>query len=476
MRKGFGGTGAIRGSIRRRLLTWLLVSTAVIGLLALLDTRAEAVRTANTVSDRVLAGSAMAIAERVSVDETGDGGLSVDIPYSALEMLSSTAQDRVFYRVDGPPGTFITGYRELTPLDGPWDVPVFADAAFDGAPIRVASLRRAASTGIDSIPFVVTVAETTAARGALTSTILLRSALRLGLMILGATVAVWIAVTLALRPLHRLGAALSLRSPDDLSPIDEAAPREVRGLVETVNGFMARLAGALGAMRNFTGNASHQLRTPLAVVRTQLALAARAPDLPAAQAAARAGDAAIGEAERILAQLLTLARVDAAGSAAAGAARFDLVALARDTTAERVPDAAGAGLDLGFEAEGSAEIRAEPVLVAEMLRNLIDNALRYAGRGAEATVRVRPGRGGTVVLEVQDDGPGIPEHRRAEVRARFVRGAPVQADSSGAGGSGLGLPIVEEIATLFGGALELDAGPCGRGLVARIRFPDPTGT
>ena len=452
-----------RASIRQRLLAWLLVSTAILGLVALADTWAEALRTANSVSDRVLAGSAMAIAERVTVDETGDGSLSVDIPYSALEMLSSTAQDRVFYRVDGPPGTFITGYRALAPLEGAWDVPVFADATYEGAPIRVASLRRAASSGIDSIPFVVTVAETTAARGALTSTILLRSALRLGVMILGAALAVWIAVTLALRPLHRLGDAIGQRSPGDLRPVETAVPREVEGLVVTVNALMARLEAALEAMRHFTGNASHQLRTPLTVVRTQLALAARAPDLAAARSAAQAGDAAVGEAERILAQLLTLAQVDAAGRSTTATEPVDLAHLARDLTAERIPAAALAGIDLGFESGGAALLAGQPVLLTEMMRNLVDNALHYAGQGAEVTVRVRR-EDRALVFEVEDDGPGIPPDQQAAARARFVRG------TLAGGGSGLGLPIVEEIAALFGGRLELAAGRAGRGLVARVRF------
>ena len=112
-------------SLRRRLLVWLLVATAVLGLLALLDTWREALRTAQSVSDRVLVGSALAIAERVTVDQAG--GLEVDIPYSSLEMLTSTAQDKVFYRVDGPAGQFLTGYDDLAIVDAAPGVVGFAD-------------------------------------------------------------------------------------------------------------------------------------------------------------------------------------------------------------------------------------------------------------------------------------------------------------------------------------------------------------
>ncbi len=154
-------------------------------------------------------------------------------------MLTSAAQDRVFYRVDGPPGQFITGYQTLPSLaEEPGTSTTFADATFRGEPIRIAALRRSASTGINSVPFVVTVAETTIARRQLAQTILVRSALRLGMMIAGAAVIVWIAVTFSLRPLYRLGDAIAERNPDDLHPIGERVPNEVQGLVDTVNSFM----------------------------------------------------------------------------------------------------------------------------------------------------------------------------------------------------------------------------------------------
>ncbi len=420
---------------------------------------------ANALADRVLAGSALVIAERASLDD--EGLIAIDIHYGALEMLSSAAQDRVFYRVDGPPGHVVSGYTDLPVAvarqGGP---PVFANGLFRGAPVRVASLARGASTGIDEVPFVVTVAETTNARRELTRAILMRSALRLALMIAGAALIVWIAVSVSLRPLYRLGEEIAERSPDDLAPITTPVPSEVRGLVGTVNSFMLRLKSALDGLRNFTGNAGHQLRTPLAVVRTQLALAGRAATLAEAQAAARKGDAAVAHAERILAQLLLLAKVDAAGGAKPRAP-IDLAALARDVTAEHIPDAVEQGIDLGFEGEGPLPVRAEALLMGEALRNLISNAMLHAGRAAVVTVRLR--RAGTqAVLEVEDNGPGIPPGARALAVSRFARG-PTEGP-----GMGLGLPVVEEIATLFGGHLVLDDGDEGRGLLARIVFPAAT--
>lgn len=451
-------------SLRRRLLGWLLVSTAIIGCVALADTYREAINTANIVSDRVLSGSALAIAERVVVAENGT--LEVDIPYVALEMLTSAAQDRVFYRVDGPNGQFLTGYQNLPSVNGlQGDSPRFQDAVFRGEPIRVAALRRFASTGINSVPFTVTVAETTIARSRLARAIILRSALRLLLMILGAAAIVWVAVTISLRPLYRLSEAIGERSPDDLHPIRQSVPVEVENLVETVNSFMVRLQSALDALRHFTGNASHQLRTPLAIIRTQLALAARAQTLEEAKAAAKKGDASVAHAEHILAQLLRMANIDAAGSGEKQSlVAVDLVSLAQSVTADFVPSAAEADIDLGFEEVEPAMVEAEPLLLRELLGNLISNAIAYAGRGSEITVRVRKIEG-RACLEVEDNGIGIPPGKRAVVRQRFARG-----EGNVAPGAGLGLAIVEEIATLFKAQLVLEDGTDGRGLKASIRF------
>ena len=450
-------------SLRRRLLVWLLVPLVAIGLIALLDTYREAVRTADAVSDRVLAGSALAIAERVVVAE--DGSLEVDIPYVALEMLTSAAQDRVFYRVDGPPGTFITGYENLPTISGQMrGNPSFADAVFRGDPIRLAALSRSASTGVDSVPFVVTVAETTIARTQLANTILLRSAVRLAILILGAAIIAWFAVTASLGPLYRLRDTIAERNPGDLHPIEQPAPNEVKGLVDAVNSFMGRLDAAIEALRHFTGNASHQLRTPLTIIRTQLALSARAGSLDEARTAAKTGDEAVAHAERVLAQLLLLAKIDeTASERLKHLVPVDLTELAQGCTADRIVAARAAGIDLGFDGVEPVMIRGEPLLLAELIGNLIENAIAYAGSGAEITVRVMANE--AVVLEVEDNGPGIPPDHIEAVRRRFARGG-----GGNKPGAGLGLPIVEEIAELFGARLELLTPDTGRGLLARVSF------
>jgi two-component system sensor histidine kinase TctE len=463
-------------SLRRRLLLWLFLATAVIGLIALLDTWREALRTAQSVSDRVLAGSALAIAERVSVDETGI--LEVDIPYSSLEMLTSTAQDKVFYRVDGPIDQFLTGYPDLPIILPAAGAEVaFADGVFGSTAIRSATLLRALSTGARSITVAVTVAESTRARAELARAILIRSALRLAVLILGVAGIVWVAVTVALRPLDRLGAAIAERSPDDLHPITEGTPQEVEALVIAINSFMVRLNMALAALRNFTGNASHQLRTPLAVVRTQLALIDRSTSPKAAAGATLMATTALERAERVLAQLLVLARLDSAPRAGSSA-RFtsaNIAALAKQNIAEMVPEALQKGIDLGYEGGDLVMALAEPVLFAELLNNLLSNALAYAGRGAVVTVRVFARQSGGAELQVEDNGPGLTPEQTQRALSR-IRGTPNTAvrphDPAKEAnlGYGFGLAITAEIAALFGGEVQFQTGANGRGLLVCVRF------
>ena len=455
-------------SLRRRLLVLLLVPLSLIGLLALVDAYRDARNTANEISDRVLSGSALAIAERVIVGE--DGELEVDVPYVALEMLTSSAQDRVFYRVEGPDGLFITGYEKLPVPPGAYNETIgnrarFSDASFRGDAIRLATFDGAVSTGTRSIAYRVVVAETTNARQILARDILIRTAVRQALLVGIAAIIVWFGVTRALKPLQRLEEAIGRRSMDDLRPIEHAVPSEVEQLVVSINGFMHRLGGALEALRHFTGNASHQLRTPLTVIRTQLELTRRAETDTDASAALQVADGAVIHAERTLAQLLLLARVDEASADRLSDAAFDLGAEAQKITAGYLVKAREKQVDLGFEGSNEpVEIKGDAMLLGELLRNLIENAIAYAGEGATATVRV--GRDETAAfLEVEDDGAGIEPAKRYKAMERFVRFSP--DDQAGAG---LGLSIVSEIADLFGARLELLSGAEGTGLLARVTF------
>lgn len=456
-------------SLRRRLLLWLLIPLGLIAFLALLDSYFNARETANEAADRVLAGSVLAISERVYVND--EGSLEVDIPYVALDMLTSAAQDRVFYRIDGPDDAFVTGYHQLTipninPVGARAGAIHFSDTLYKNDKVRIAVMEAAASSGIHSIPFRVSVAETTIAREKLTREILVQSALRLALLIASAGVIVWFAVTRSLRPLVKLEAAIGRRNPDDLRPILHHVPQEVDGLVVRINAFMARLSGAIAALKNFTGNASHQIRTPLTIIRTQIALAQRASHPEEAQIALEACNQAISDAERTLSQLMLLARLDEQASQKIENAQTDLAETARDVAMALVPEASKAGFDLGFEGEETLLCKVDAVLVSELLKNLVDNAIKHAGGGDEITVRVLRHEQNDVIwarLEVEDNGPGMASE--AMILADRFQTVP-----SGTKGTGLGLAIVREIVSLFDGHLSINTPGVGQGCHIRVDF------
>ena len=454
-------------SLRRSILVWLLLATAAIGIVALVDTRTEALRTAREVSDRVLAGSAMAIAEAVSVD--AGGGLEVTIPFSSLDMLSSTAQDQVYYRVDGPQGP-ITGYDDLPVAGGAASRTALADATYRGMSLRVATLARELTTGEGTIPFSVTVAETTLAREALARSILTRSALRIAGLILGAAVVAWTAATYALRPLDRLSRSLVGRAAHDLTPIATPAPAELRPVLDALNGFLARLSQAMAAMQNFASTANHQIRTPLTVARTQVAMAGKAAGLAGPLAKA---DQALIRIERVLAQVLVLARIEATG-AALRLRPVDVAALARSVTADLLPKAVGLRQDLGYDGPVSAFAWSEDILLEELLRNLVDNALTHCPPGTLVTVQLSDGPDGAD-LRVVDGGPAVPDAVLAHLARRVAPDR--QRREVRTSTHGLGLFIVAEIAQALAARIALTRGADGRGLAWTLSLPKrpPTG-
>jgi two-component system sensor histidine kinase TctE len=419
--------------------------------------------------DKSLAAAALEISEHLRMAGTYP---VVDLPPAALEMLDTVDQDRVFYSVSwrSPQGdTFMTGYDDLPrPADAPPGKPVFYDAVYRGERIRLAALFTAMPADPPVIA-VTQVAETVGGRTALIRAILGRELAQVVLLIVLGGTLVWLGVSRGLAPLREISAEVARRTATDLSPLPpHQGPDELSPLIDAIDQLMTRVRDAIALQRRFIADASHQLRTPLAVLRTQAESALREEE-PAAmrQALAQLRDHSQATS-RLATQLLSLARAEPAADVCGDAELVDLPVLARATCAALVPEALARGADLGFEDGGNAVIRAQPVLVRELLANLIDNALRYAP-AATITVGVSQ-QGADAVLSVQDDGPGIPEEERARVFERFyrVRGTPGD-------GAGLGLSIVREIAQRHGGSVSL-ADAAGKGLRVEVRFPAAAGS
>jgi two-component system sensor histidine kinase TctE len=284
------------------------------------------------------------------------------------------------------------------------------------------------------------------------------------------TLIVWIGTGAGLAPLLRLRKEVEGRSPLDLAPLQiESAPQEVRSLVGALNALLASVRQSVDAQKRFIADAAHQLRTPLAGLKSQTALAIAATDDPALIERLKLVDQSATRGAHLINQLLMLARADPEATTAADKAPLDVPAFVQEIVAEYVPRALRAQIDLGMDDAAPRDdgaplrIEANALLLREALTNVLDNAIKYTGRGGEITVRIAPD-GGDVLVTVTDNGPGIPAADRARVFERFVR-ATDQGE-----GCGLGLSIVRDIVALHGGTVDLqDARP--HGLRVAIRLP-----
>jgi two-component system OmpR family sensor kinase len=250
-----------------------------------------------------------------------------------------------------------------------------------------------------------------------------------------------------------------------MSPLAEAGlPDELRPLVASLNGLLARLSDALAAQRRFTADAAHELRTPLAALKLQLDFARREG---AANGAASFDDLAAGveRASHVVEQLLTLARIEPEAFAERRT-ECDLAAIARDAIVSRAALAGAKSIDLGLARDASAKVLGDPATLAILLSNLLDNAIRYTPSGGRVDVAIDADDTGADLV-VADTGPGIPPEDRDRVFDRFYRAANDES------GSGLGLSIVKRIADAHHAAITLDAPAHGTGLVVRVHFPPP---
>lgn len=416
------------------------------------------------VNDRLLGASARAIAETLALENEE---VTLDLPASALGMLENDARDNVYYSVWAN-GELLTGYPDLPRVselpddDGEM---VFQYAQYRDYRIRIAAVARKVPRINE--PVIVEVAETLEARHALRDRMLVALAMLEALLIAVSLGLLPLAVRWGLAPLKRVLSAMGTRREADFTPLPfDYVPVELRGLVGAFNGLLGRLDAAMQGIRRFTADASHQMRTPLSILRAHVA-ALRAAKLPAGPAEQSVVDieAATGRLQRLLTQLLTLARAEGAREGGPDLrAPVDLVEIARAASMEHAPQAVKMGIDLHFDAPDDAvPILSQPDLAGELLGNLIDNAIRYNRDQGVVTVSVS--QGGVVVVE--DEGPGIPPDARATAFERFGRLAP----DRGREGSGLGLAIVRALADSLGAEIELADRGALPGLRVTVRFP-----
>ena len=455
-------------SLRAKLLAWVLLPLASAVALDAWITYGDSLATASVVQDRLLLGSARNIAEQIRFE---DGSFQHQIPPSALELFQSSQPDRIYYRITTGAGQLLAGYSDLVTSAAaalPAESPFFFNATMRAAPVRVVAFLQPVIGDPNALPVMVEVAQTMNSHGQLANSLWLH-AVRQQLLILALAAAfILFGLRRGLLPLIRLSQTVKAREPGTLEPIDTTAiPAELAPLADAVNDYIRRLEAHASGQSIFIQNAAHQLRTPFAVLNTQINYAMRAADDDGRVESLAAARHTLQQAIRLVNQLLMLSTADALAPNA-DPPSANLAGIIQEVLESQSAQAHRRHIDLGVEMTGEpGTIQARAMVLKEILMNLVDNAIRYTQRGGRVTVRVSALHGTTRVT-VEDNGPGIPPEFREQVFARFYR-----LHDSDSDGSGLGLAIVREFAAKIGASISLATPASGQGLAVTVEFAAP---
>ncbi len=465
-----------RWSIRRKLLCITSLLLIAVSLLGVRAAQSYAQRSAQLSYDRLLTGAALQIAEQISLRQ---GQVVADLPRAAFETLALAPDDRVYYRIMGPGDEHITGYADLpaapavrtrnsgrvgnaAPTDDETFRKIFFDADYRGEPVRFVLLERLLTETDFSGYIRIQIGQTTLARTSLADEISLRALQLIGLLFGVALLLVSLGIWMTLRPLEQLDRALARRSSVDLSPLDMAVPREISKLVHTINHFMQQLGGTLDGLQRFTSEAAHQIRTPLAGLRSQAQNALDEDDTALRQ---QQLGRVLESADRLsdtVSQLLSQA-VLAHRLRSQPAETVALDPLVRELCRELALPALEQGVELGYDGDASVLLQGNAFALRQMVQNILENAIRYSNPGSEVRVQLQQDAR-SISLVVADKGPGIPDAEKPLVFERFYR-----SPGNSRTGSGLGLAIAKEVASYHRASLKLsDNQPVG--LVVTVRF------
>ena len=445
------------------ILLWLLIILLMVWSIGVVMIYNVTGKFANEPYDVVLSNNAQALANLVGFSA---GRITVNLPRAARDILVTDPQDKVYIQIADAHGVLLVG-------DGvvPW-VPysesvvlgkVFLrDDQIGDEEVRVAWLFKQVAPGTE--PLLVQVAETRSKRSGMAARIVSSVIVPQFVIVPIAVLLIYFAVSGGITPLHRLQDELRERRPSDLTPISlKNLPAEIRPLIEALNDTMAQLDESLAEQRRFVADAAHQLKTPLTGLRTQAELALREGDPERMQARVRQMLSAIERLADMTQKLLLLARAEAMSVNHAFMETLDLVELVPEVAREWATQAMEKQIELSFEDfSHGGRVYGNARLLHELFANLIDNAIRYTPAGGAVAILVS--RDDALHVDIEDSGIGIPPDERDKVFDRFYRVLGTHTD-----GSGLGLPIVKEIAALHRVQISLHDSPLG-GLRVRVSF------
>ncbi len=465
-------------SIRKQLLGWLLIPIFTLCLVSGIVSYIIAIQITTDAYDAALSESARELANRLRIEE---GQIVLDLPPAALEIFKEDKVDKSYYLAFDDQGKLIGGDADFFPsvsrlLTKPFrGISRFYDGRINHTDVRIACMR----TAVPDQPnrkATIYVAETVLKRQALINEILGAVVVPQLCVISLATFAIWFGVARGLAPLESVRQAIAKRNPWDLRPVKEVrAPVEIQPLVSAIDDLLTRLNEDIESQHRFVANAAHQLRTPLAGLKTQIELGIRSEDKSDLGNILKQVNNSVDNVTRLVNQLLSLAKLEPASAWLIKQTDVDLNPVIKEATSDLVPAAVSKDIDLGFEGcEEAAIVKGDKSSIRELVTNLVDNAIRYTQPGGKVTVKLavidaseeQAKSLNAVDLSVEDNGPGIPLPEREKVFERFYR-----VLGNNVPGSGLGLAIVKEIVQAHDAKVWIDTGENGIGTITNVRFP-----
>lgn len=458
-------------SLFGQLLLFLGLPLFILWGFSALSSYLSALNAATLAYDRTLLASTRTVAEQLVVH---DGKLAVEVPWVVLDSFERNMNDRLYYNVTDTHGKVISGYDDLPEM--PENTPGtelypalawFYDAEYRGQTLRVARLLQPVNEGGVNGMAQIIVAETVQSRRYLAVRLLMSAALTQGGLVLLTLTLAWLLLRRVLKPMRQLSVQMVRRSPGDLTPLPDLLPwSETRLLIVSFNRYIDRLRGLVARQARFSADASHQLRTPLTVLKTQASVALSSPDPMQWRESLLAMQSTLDNTIHLTEQLLQLSRLSRLDQPDGQALEpVDLVKIAQACCFSSLAQARSKNIDLGYEGLPSAWVAGEPILLGEMCMNLLDNALKYTSNDGIVTIRVTRGESQIIWLEIEDNGPGIENEQVRHALMPFHR-LDNSAEQSGAG---IGLALVNDIARYHRTRPELLRSPMG-GLLVRIKL------
>ena len=455
----------VQRSLFGEILDWMLAPLLLLWPMSIAITYLVAKSIANQPFDRALEDNVLVLSQQV---KEVDGKVVTQMSNPARDILRADDLDNIYFQIKTIQGELVDGDRNL-PLPIEEDKAIAGNISFRNERLRGIDIRvaygyidlnktplRGAPNNSDHL-VLIQVAETLEKRAMLANEIIKGVILPQFIILPIALALVWFALSRGLSPLAELQQRIRARKPDDLSPIDSRqVPEEITPLVRSLNEMLERLSQTISIQKRFIADAAHQMKTPLAGMRMQSELALRQTDQEEIHRSLLQLSKSSEAATRLINQLLALARAENQTPSTKALELIDLADLARSTVQDWIPVSFASNIDLGIEQTDDAiHIFGNPLMLRELLSNLIDNAIRYTPKGHSVTVRTSlNNEQALAILEVEDNGPGIPVSERGHIFERFYRilGSNVQ-------GSGLGLSIVREIAQQHNARIEITDNP-----------------